>query len=268
MRPLSRFYLTAALLPLLAAVPAHHAGAASQLRSIPEAHASGTIFAFDPGGPLLSVNTRLGLKRFLLNNRTLLLLNNHTTTLTANNVGDQVTVDYDYTTSTANTVHVFREASRSGTVVSATSSTITLRLGNGTVLTLNSNAGSVVELGGIPLTSNSVLVGRKVKAVFEPGTFLLLSLDGSSKTTKGTITSIDAEARTLVISGRNALTFDISTDATVRRAGSSAALTDLVVGDRVQVAYLRNAGTVRALAINARPGTVTPASQRHQGRKN
>lgn len=264
MRLLPRLFLTAALFPLLAGTAEHQARAASQLRSIPEAHVSGTVFAYDPSGPLLSVNTRLGLKRFLLNNRTLVLLNNHTSTLSANNVGDEVTVDYQYNTSIANTVHLFREASRTGTVVSTTSTAINLRLGNGAVLTLNTNAGSVVELGGIRLISNSVLVGRKVTAVYEPGTFILLSLDGSSKTTSGTITSIDAEGRTLVISGRNALTFDISTDATVRRAGSPAALTDLVVGDRVRVAFLRDAGIVRALAIDARAGTTTTTGKGHK----
>lgn len=261
MRSFPRFYLTAALLPLLASVPAHHAQAASQLRTPPEAHVSGTVYAYDAAGPLLSVNTRLGLKRFLLNNRTLILLNNHSSTLNANNVGDEVTVDYQYNNSVATTVHLFREASRTGTVVSTTNTAINLRLGNGGVLTLNANGNSVVELGGIPLTSNSVLVGRKVTAIYEPGTFTLLSLTGSSKTVNGTITSIDPNTRTLVIGGRNVLTFDIRTDATVRRAGSSAALTDLTVGDRVVVAYLRDAGIVRALAIDARPGTVTPTGK-------
>jgi len=249
------------LLTLSAAQPAHSVEA---LRQLPEAHASGTIYAYDASGPLLSVNTRLGLKRFLLNNRTLVLLNNHSSTLNANNVGDEVIVDYQYDTLIANTVQIIREASRTGTVVSTTTTSISLRLRNGAVLALTTNGNSVVELGGIPLTSNGVLVGRKVTAVYEPGTFTLLSLDGSSKTAKGNITAIDPTNRTLVISGRNALTFDIDADATVRRAGSSAALTDLVVGDRVVVAYLRDASTVRALAIDARAAAVTPTSSRQK----
>lgn len=259
MRLSRRLSLLLAVFPLLALCAARPAAA---LRSLPEAHLSGTIFAYDPAGPLLSVNTRLGLKRLLLNNRTLVLLNNHTTTLTANNVGDQVSVDYQYETSTANTVQIIREASRTGTVVSTTATSISVRTAKGIIQAFTTNANSVVELGGIPLTANGVLVGRKVTVIYEPGTSTLLSLDGSSKTVKGTITSIDAAARTLAISGNNPLSFTISTDATVRRAGVSAALADLAVGDRVTVAYLRSAGTVQALAIDARAAAVTRAGSK------
>lgn len=258
MRLLRRLSLLLALLPLTTVYAVRPVKAAATQRTIPQAHLSGTVVGFDNSAQLLSVNTRLGLKRLLVNNRTLVLLNNHTAALTAITAGDEVTVDYQYDTSIANTIHLFREASRSGTVVSTTTNGISLRLKNGAILTLTTNAGSVVELGGIPLTSNSVLVGRRVTAIYEPGTFTLLSLAGSSKTVKGTITAIDPVTRSLIISGRNALTFDISDDATVRRAGSAASLTDLAVGDRVVVAFLRDAGIVRALAIDARAGTVTP----------
>jgi hypothetical protein len=262
MRLSPRYSLLLALLPLLTLSAVWPARPAEALRQLPEAHASGTIYAYDASGPLLSVNTRLGLKRFLLNNRTLVLLNNHTSTLSANNVGDDVTVDYQYETSTANTVQITREASRNGTVVSTTSTTINVRLGSGAVQSFTTNAASVVELGGILLTGNSVLVGRKVTVIYEPGTSTLLSLSGSSKTVKGTITSIDATGRTLAISGNTPLSFAINTDATVRRAGVSAALTDLTVGDRVTVAYLRDAGVVRALAIDARAAATTTDSKR------
>jgi len=264
MRLLFRFSLLLALLPLGTLSAPCPTQAAEALRQLPQAHISGTVYQYDNSAGILSVNTRLGLKRFLVNNRTLVLLNNHSSTVTAITNGDEVTVDYQYETSTANTIHLIREASRTGTVVSTTSTSISVRLGNGAVLALNTNANSVIELGGILLTSNSVLVGRKVTAVYEPGTSTLLSLNGSSKTVNGTITSIDPTGRSLVISGRTPLTFAINADATIRRAGSSAALTDLLVGDRVLVAYLRDAGTARALAIDARAAAVTPTNSKRK----
>lgn len=258
MRLLLRRSLFLALSPLLTVSAAPAARAANSLQQLRPVQVSGTVAGYDNGTQLIAVNTRMGLKSFIVNNRTLVLLNNHSAALTAITAGDEVTVEYQYETSTANTIHLFREASRSGTVVSTTTTAVNLRLKSGAVLTLTTNAGSVVDLEGIRLTSNSVLVGRRVTAVYEPGTFTLLSLEASSKLAKGTITAVDPEARTLVISGPKALTFAVHADATVRRAGSSAALTDLTVGDKVTVAYLREASTVRALALTARPAPVSP----------
>jgi hypothetical protein len=264
MRLLPRFTLLVALLPLFSP-GAVRPTLAAPLQSLPEAHVSGKVYTYDNEAQLLSVNTRLGLKRFIVTNSTVLLLNNHTTAFTNITTGDQVTVDYQYETSTANTIRLIREASRTGMVTSTTATGISLRLNSGAVLPLVINSSSVLELGGIPLTTHSVLVGRRVTAVYEPGTLAVLSLEASSKTAKGTITAVDPTGLTLAISGKKAFTFAISSDATVRRTGASAELTDLVVGDRVVVAYLREASTVRALAIDARAAVVTAA---HAGRKN
>lgn len=264
MRLLPRLTVLIALLPLFQPGTVRPAQAAP-LQALPEAHVSGKVYTYDNEGQFLSVNTRLGLKRFIVTNSTVLLLNNHTTAANSITTGDQVTVDYQYETSTANTIRLIREASRTGTVTSTTTTGITLRLNSGAVLPLVTNASSVLELGGIPLSTRSVLLGRRVTAVYEPGTLAVLSLEAASKTAKGTITSVDPTGLTLAISGKKAFTFAISADATVRRTGASAELTDLVVGDRVVVAYLREASTVRALAIDARAGVVTPT---RSGRKN
>lgn len=238
-----------ALLPQVGGRPASAA--------LPAVAISGTVSSFDNGTALIGLNTRLGPRSFRLNSSTLVLLNNHTAARTDIQIGDSATIVYQYETSVANTIHLVRTARRSGTVGTVTATTVQLQLSRRANLQLQANAASVVEVEGIPIADRGVLTGVRARAVYEPGTLLLLKLHADSKLARGRIVTVDATASTLAVTGRRDLALAVDPLATIRRAGLTATLEELAADDRVVIAYVKEGSVLRALAIEATPG-VTP----------
>jgi len=242
-----RTRFTLALLACLLPVPLSPAHAGDP----PLAEAVGRVISFEQATGILALNTRLGREEFSVSDETLVLLNNHAADTGDIRRGDRARVTYRFDTSEAVIVHLTREAALSGRVVRVTGSSIEVRVGRGAVVSLRPDANSRVELEGIPLEEHSVLVGLRVEAVYEPETFLLLALDGDAPVARGVVSAVDAKTRTLSISGARARTFAVDQAATVRRDGASATLASVAVGDRVRVAFVREGGSLRALAIRA-----------------
>ena len=215
----------------------------------------------------LSINTRLGPRTVEVGATTLLLLNNHTTTAANITVGLKAEVIYNYSTLLAKQVKVFNETKITGKVVSATTTSVTIRK-SGANITLTTNTGSVLDLNGIPISNPAVLVGQKGTFVYEPGTNLVLSSDSAATLVKNaTLTSVDNTTRSLVTGGTQPLTFTVDTNATILRNGQIVPLTSLVAGDRLRISYTRditnpNSPVLRLLALEASPLTnPTPAKR-------
>jgi hypothetical protein len=238
----------AALLSLAALLLTLPLSAASR-----EAEVEGTVISFDQQAQILNVNTRLGAKSFLVTNTTLIFLNNHTTNANSMTAGDVVTVRYNYDTSTATEILITRELGDTGRIVSASGANISLRLSDGLLLGLHTDAGSQVSLGGLPVTNAAVLVNRKAKVVYEPGTFLILSLAARSELVHGRITASDTTAKTITVTAAKSRVMKLDAAANIARSGAAATQADLVVGDHARVAYVRNKAGFRALIIRANP---------------
>lgn len=221
--------------------------------TLPSAEIAGTVVGFDGTTSLIALHTRFGRRSFLLTPTTLILLNNHSATVNSITIGDEARINYQYDTSTANTVHLIRKIRRNGTVGTVTANAVQFQLSRRTFLQLQANSASLVEVEGIPITDRSVLTGVRARAVFEPGSLLLLSLRASSRVSRGRLAAIDPVESTIAISGRRTLVLPVDPLATIRRAGLTATLDELAVDDRVVVAYVRERGALRVLAIEATP---------------
>ncbi|HEU4754697.1 MAG TPA: hypothetical protein VFU47_16435, partial [Armatimonadota bacterium] len=145
----------------------------------------------------------------------------------------------------------------------ATANSIDVR-SRGAVLTFPTNAASQVELEGIPVTTRSVLVGRTVRVVFEPGSLTLLRMGASAQTATGTVQTVDATGRLVTISGRTPRTFIVDASATILRDGAPVTLTTLAAGDRVRVAFVKQGTGFNALALSATPVVVSPPAARRR----
>jgi len=244
--------LLASLIFVTIALPSLVAGRLA-IAALPTTTVSGTIIGFDNSTALIAINTRLGRRSLLLNSGTLVLLNNHSAARTDIQIGDDARITYEYSTSIATTIHLFRTASRTGTVGTVAATSVQLRLSRRANLTLQANTSTVTDVEGILLDQRGVLTGVRAKAVFEPGSLLLLKLRATSKLASGAIVTVDDEADTLTITGRRDLAFAVDPLATIRRAGATATLADLAVDDDVRVAYVKEGATLRALAVEATP---------------
>jgi hypothetical protein len=232
---------------------------------------SGTILSLGAvdtttGDRLLAINTRLGPKSLLISASTLLLLNNHTTTAQNITGGEQANVTYNYNTLVIKELHLFNETKITGKVISATATSVTLRK-NGTDITLTTNAGSVMDLNNIPLSSASVLVGQKATFIFEPGSNLLLSSASSATVTQGTLSAVDVTNNLVTLAGKTPLSLTVDSNATILRNGAVVPLSSLVAGDRLRIAFTKdltdpNNPVLRLLALEASPLTnSTPAKK-------
>jgi hypothetical protein len=220
---------------------------------------TGTALGFDQEQSLLSVNTRLGPKLFLVTPRTLFLLNNHEADVDDVLPGDEVTVRYQFDTSEARLVHLFREARQTARVTAATANSLSLRV-RGATLTLQANAASQMQLANIAVGNPQVLVGQRVTAVFEPGSQLLLRLKGDVSAANGTVTAVNTTTNQVTLSGRRGGVFTLDPSATIILGEEQVTLPDVVVGSRARLAFVRSAGLRRGLALSVTPVATPPAA--------
>lgn len=217
----------------------------------PLATLTGTVTGYDASSTLLSVNGRLGVEQFIVPTSAQILLNGRASTVQAIQVGDEVTVRYDYNTARAVVVRVFREAKRQVTINTVSSTGMGLRLPSGNVVAAKIDAASQITLEGFQVSNNAVLVGRSATAIYEPGTFLILSLAVNGQVFKGRATAVDSSGRTVTLAGTQSLTFAVDTNATITRNGSAATLAQIVVGDQVKTVFVKNAAGRRSLLLKA-----------------
>lgn len=224
----------------------------------PDVTVRGTVIGYDPQSDLLNVNTRLGSRLFLVTASSLILLNDHNATVNDITPGDRVRVTYDYNTSEAVIVDLTREVRRTGKVTSVSTNGFNFRLPGGGNLTLTTNVNTRITVGGLLVENRAILVGRQATLLYEPVTFLALGLSAQAQTVSGAITAIDATARTLSVARNATRAFTVDTNATIRRDGVTATLADLVVGDRITLAFVRHGTTRRALVLQARSQVAAP----------
>src|SRR5205823_3382116 len=136
-------------------------------------------------------------------------------------------------------------------ISAASGTSISLKLSDGTVLGLHTDANSAVSLEGIAITNPAALLNRKAKAIYEPSTFLILSLAAEANSMRGRITAVDTAAKTLTVTAAKARTMKLDAAANITRNGQTATLADMVVGDHAHVAYIHTRAGFRALAIHA-----------------
>lgn len=232
------------LLPLAAAA-ASPAGA----RTI---ETSGTVLGLDPESQLLTLNTRVGRRPFVITSSTLFLLNNHSATQANVEVGDQAEVRYRYPSYEAVVVRLIREAKLRVQVTATSSNTISGATDQGAVVVFDTDSLSRLELEGIALTNRAVLVGRTARAIYEPESTTLLSLSASARLQRGNVSAVDAVARTVTLQGRQPLVFVMDANATIKRNGAFVAMSALVAGDRASLAWTPDGANRRGLALATR----------------
>lgn len=212
---------------------------------------SGKVQSYSANTALLAVLTRLGLKSFLINDGTIITLNNHSGTTADLRSGDEVTVTYEFSTARAVRVRLVRENKLKGKIRTVTAAAIEVGAGAGSALSLRVNTSSKINLDGIVLTDRSVLVGIPATAIYEPGTLTLLSLRGTATVFSGRISAIDVANRRVTLVNRATRVITLDSRATLQRNGTAAAIGDLVVGDLVRASYVNDGTVFRGFAAEA-----------------
>jgi phage baseplate assembly protein gpV len=231
--------LAAALLP----------GPASRADDVPLTRMTGSVVSFDTDSQLLTVNTRVGSRQFVVSNLTQIFLNNRTSTTAQLVPGDPVTIEFNWVTSEARFVYITRQVTRKGTVAAATATRITLKLARGGSIALTTDDLSRVRVEGIPIDDFTILEGLKGTAVLQPGTFLTMSLQLQSNIARGTITALDPATRTVTIDGPRAGAYVFPDNATFWVEDEFVEFEDLVVGRPARIAYKAKRNGPRGLAI-------------------
>jgi hypothetical protein len=232
-------------------------GSAALLRAA-EPHltrTSGTIVGFDPESSLLTVNTRLGQKAFLVTNQTLFLLNNHGATRQDVGAGDEADIAYWFDTLEARRVHIHREVKQRGRVRDIAAGDVAFVVKRNTEITLESNDQTRFFIEGIRLEDEDALIGLQADAVYEPDNAspLLLTLDGDTDEFSGRVTAVDEGAGTFTVqNSARTRTFELSPAGTIRLDGVFSDLGDLTVGRKVFVAFVRDGTDLLALAVRNR----------------
>lgn len=214
---------------------------------------SGTIVAIDIPNSLMTVNTRLGPKAFIIDNTALVFVNGRPGTPQSIQVGDRVDLAYYFDTGLVTTVEIIRETSRRGRVVSATETTVTYQVNGTGRITFTTDDLTQASVGGVGVADFRALAGITGNAVFQPGgtSPLLLRFAGTGTLFAGRVVSVDAVNSTLVVAARRSLPFRLVQFGTVRLNGADSDLASLAPGDRVRLGFVRRAGALRAITIHA-----------------
>ena len=230
----------------------------------PITHAQGTVSGFDDDAGLLTIETRLGRRQFFITGGTLILLNGRagdTGDFGGGNNGvneDYADVAYHIDSLEAVKVRLTREQRRSGRITAADDNSIDLRLRAGGALELEMDNQSRRRAAGVKVEDAAAMVGLNADAVFEPGTGLLISIQAAASTLRGRVTAVDDTAETLTVDGPRDLSFVVPDNATIRRAGQTATLADVAVGDRAQVVFARRGVERQVVALIVRPAPAKP----------
>lgn len=126
------------------------------------------------------------------------------------------------------------------------------------VVTVQVDSSTRIKKRGTPITFADIMVGDMIEAegaVVAPGTILANSImvqqtGNQTAEVNGLIQAIGTNELT-VTTVRGPVTVDVSDSTTIKKNGATAAFTDLVVGDRVEVKGTWNGAIVDATSIHA-----------------
>jgi hypothetical protein len=249
--------LFASLVSLLSLALVSGRGGFAQINDPPVARQSGEVSGFSQQTFILTLETRLGTRQYQLTESTLVTLNGRQVDTDGITEGDHAVVVYELGTANAVEVRLTREEEVRGRVIGVSNTTLEFRTKSKAILTLRPDDFSHVDIAGLPVDDLNILLRRTAKVIYEPGTFLLLSLAADANYAAGTISVIDAATRTLTVTGKKERAFVVDANATIRRDGETAAIDALAVGDKVRVAFVKGTTGLVALSLSA---TAPPAT--------
>lgn len=215
---------------------------------------TGTVTQVAVASNTINVNTRLGPKSLTINSSTLVFLNDRASNLQAITAGDEVELHYRFDTGVVSLIKITRETAQRGRVTAATTSNLTFRIPDAGSITLTTDTLTHQRLADLTVDDHRALIGVGGKAIYQTGaTGLLLRFIGDGEIFKGSVTSVDTVASTLVVTGSGgAKTFKLVQFGSVRLNGTSSALTALTVGDKVRVGFIKSGTPRSAIVIEAK----------------
>jgi hypothetical protein len=165
-----------------------------------------------------------------------------------------VDVEYRFDTQALSNVEIVREASRRGKVVSATTNSLVYQVKDTGRINFTTDTLTRANVAGLRVEDFRALAGINGNAVYQPGTgnLLLLRFAGDGQVLFGRVVSVDAANSQIVVAARKSFTFTLVQFGTVRLNGETSTLSALAAGDRVQVAFVRRAGMLQAVALHAK----------------
>jgi hypothetical protein len=131
-----------------------------------------------------------------------------------------------------------------GTVTAATGTTITLRRGNGTTLTVNADGAKLVRRNGVPMLLRDVQVNDRLEVkgavsgtVMTAALVRNLSLQTQKGIFSGTVTAVSTSTQSFTLHSRfrGDQTVNVTASTTIMKSGQLAAFGDIVTGVRVTV---------------------------------
>lgn len=211
---------------------------------------TGTVTQVAVASNTINVNTRLGPKTLTINSSTLVFLNDRASNLQAITAGDTVELHYRFDTGVVSLIKITRETTQRGRVTATTTTNLTFKIPDAGTITLTTDSLSHQRLAELTVDDHRALVGVGGKAIYQPGTnALLLRFIGDGEIFKGSVTSVDTVASTLVVGTK---TFKLVQFGTVRLNGASSTLSALTVGDKVRVGFIKSGTPRSAIVIEAK----------------
>lgn len=160
------------------------------------------------------------------------------------------------------------ETEAQGTIqsIDSVAMSFTVQESDGTVVTIDTDANTVFTMGGQPASFSDLATGQMVEVegtTQADGSVLAshVSIEVEETEVQGTVQSIDSVAMSFTIQEQDGTVVTIDTDAsTVFRMGDhSAAFTDIVVGDSVEVTGVAQAdGSILASRVNIEAPEIEP----------
>jgi len=211
---------------------------------------TGTVTQVAVANNTINVNTRLGPKSLTINSSTLVFLNDRASNLQAITAGDEVELRYRFDTGVVSLIKITRETSQRGRVTAATTSNLTFKIPDAGTITLTTDTLTHQRLADLTVDDHRALIGVGGKAIYQTGANgLLLRFIVDGEIFKGSVTSVDTVASTIVVGTR---TFKLVEFGTVRLNGESSTLSALTTGDKVRVGFIRSGAPRSAIVIEAK----------------
>ncbi len=179
-------------------------------------------------------------------------------TLSAITVGDEARALYDSTTLIAAAIEAesphHELAEVEGQVTAVTASSLTITPEEGSPVTLETKASTVVILDGAPSTLSAIVVGDKARALYDSTTLVAAAIEAESPhhelaEVEGQVTAVTASSLTITPEEGAPVTLGTDASTVVILDGAPSKLSAIVVGDKARALY--DATTLIAAGIQA-----------------
>ncbi|MGZ4808107.1 MAG: DUF5666 domain-containing protein [Thermoanaerobaculia bacterium] len=208
----------------------------------------------------LSVDTKNGVMDFTLTPDTVVLLHGQHVTVAAITTGLNVTVHWSQGADdalVARVVEVHTDlVETEGNVTAVGTSSLTVHTGSGTDVTITTNADTAVRSGRHELTLSQIAVGNHVHVKSLKNTngsllAVLIEVQNPNDLTRieGEVTAISAGSITVKKSTGDEVTVAINADTIVRGDDHTLSVTDIKVGDKVEIDAAQNGTSLTAVRI-------------------